>query len=69
MALCLKEGHFWGGFRMGCVFTPVWDTAVEKTVRDFYDTLPEKDQRRFVAVQARQLGHGGVKYMAEVVGC
>lgn len=69
MALYLKEGHFWGGFRMGCVFTPVWDTAVEKTVRDFYDTLSEKDQRRFAAVQARQLGHGGVKYMAEVVGC
>ena len=54
---------------MAFVFTPAWDTAVEKTVRDFYDTLSEKDQRRFAAVQARQFGYGGVKYVAEVVGC
>ena len=54
---------------MGFVFTKEWDTAVEKQVRDFSETLSEKDRRRFAAVQARQLGHGGVKYMAAVVGC
>ena len=53
---------------MGFVFTKEWDTAVEKQVRDFSETLSEKDRRRFAAVQARQLGHGGVKYMAAVVG-
>ena len=46
-----------------------WSAAVEQNVRDFYETLSEKDRRRFVAVQARQLGHGGVRYIAEVVGC
>jgi hypothetical protein len=50
-------------------FTKKWDAAIEQTVRDFYATLSEKERRRFAAVQARQLGHGGVKYMAKVVGC
>ena len=54
---------------MAFVFTKDWDAAVEKHVRDFSDTLSEKDRRRFAAVQARQLGYGGVKYMAAVVGC
>jgi hypothetical protein len=38
-------------------------------VRDFYQTLSEKDRRRFAAVQVRQLGYGSVRYIAEVVGC
>ena len=46
-----------------------WGAAVEKNVRDFYETLSEKDRRRFAAVQARQLGYGGVRAMAEVLGC
>ena len=54
---------------MAFVFTKAWEPAVEKNVRDLYDTLSEKEQRRFAAVQARQLGYGGVKYMARVVGC
>src|SRR5262249_24742757 len=31
-------------------------------------TLSEKDRRRFAAVQARQLGYGGVRGMAEGLG-
>jgi hypothetical protein len=31
--------------------------------------LSEKDRRRFAALQARQLGYGGVRSLAEVVGC
>jgi hypothetical protein len=54
---------------MAFFFTKAWDAAVEQNVRDFYDTLSEKERRRFAAVQARQLGHGGVKYMAELLGC
>ena len=46
-----------------------WEPSVEKNVRDFSLTLSEKDRRRFAAVQARQLGYGGVRYIAEVVGC
>ncbi len=54
---------------MAFVFANAWDVAVEQDVRNFHDTLSEKEQRRFAAVQARQLGHGGVKYMAKVLGC
>lgn len=45
------------------------DTAVEVNMRDFCATLSEKDQRRFAAIEARQLGHGGIKYVAELLGC
>jgi len=54
---------------MAVGFTKPWNAAVEKNVRDFYETLSEKDRRRFAAVQARQLGSGGVRSMAEVLGC
>lgn len=45
------------------------DAATEQNIRDFYSTLSEKDQRRFAAIEARQFGHGGIKYVAEVWGC
>ncbi len=45
------------------------DAETEQNVRDFYATLSEKDQRRFAAVESRQFGHGGIKYVAEVLGC
>jgi hypothetical protein len=54
---------------MACIVTKEWDTAIEKTLRDFYDTLSEKARRRCAAVPARQLGHGGVTYLAKVLGC
>jgi hypothetical protein len=34
-----------------------------------YQTLSEKDRRRYAAVEAAQLGHGGVEYVATVLGC
>ncbi len=46
-----------------------FDAATEQNMRDFSTTLSEKDQRRFAALEAKQLGYGGVKYVAEVLGC
>ena len=46
-----------------------FDQSVEAQTRNVYQTLSEKDQRRFAAIQARQLGHGGMRYIAEVLGC
>lgn len=43
--------------------------ATEQNMQDFFATLSEKDQRRFAALEARQLGYGGVKYTAEVLNC
>jgi hypothetical protein len=46
-----------------------FDEVVETHMRNVFETLSEKDQRRFAAIQARQLGHGGIGYVAEVLGC
>lgn len=35
----------------------------------FYDSLSEKDRRRYAAVEAVKLGHGGVEYIAQVLDC
>ncbi len=46
-----------------------FDKSVETQMQNVYQTLSEKDQRRFAAIQARQLGHGGMGYIANVPGC
>jgi len=46
-----------------------FDKATERDMRNFFATLSEKDQRRYAAIQARQLGFGGMEYIAEVLGC
>ena len=45
------------------------EVAGEQTMRDLFGTLSEKDQRRFAAFEAQQRGHGGIHYVAEVLGC
>jgi hypothetical protein len=34
-----------------------------------YDSLSEKDRRRYAAVEAEKLGHGGVQYVANLFEC
>lgn len=43
--------------------------AIERSLREFAATLTEKDRRRFAAVEAKQRGHGGIRYIARVIGC
>lgn len=38
-------------------------------MKAFYDSLSEKDRRRYAAVEAEKLGHGGIEYIASVLGC
>ncbi len=45
-----------------------FDEVVEKQTREVFETLSEKDKRRFAAIQAKQLGHGGMKYISEILG-
>lgn len=37
--------------------------------RQFFESLSEKDRRRFAAVEAERLGHGGIRRAAEELGC
>ncbi len=38
-------------------------------MKAFYDSLSEKDRRRYAAVEAEKLGHGGVEYISQVLCC
>ena len=38
-------------------------------MRAFYETLSEKDGRRFAVLEAKRLGYGGITYIADVLGC
>jgi len=45
------------------------DETTKRRMRSFFGTLSEKDQRRYAALEAQRLGHGGVAYIAGVLGC
>lgn len=42
---------------------------VEEFMVCFYNTLSEKDKRRYAAVEAKKLGHGSIKYISDLLGC
>jgi hypothetical protein len=42
--------------------------AVEDAMRTFFTSLSEKDRRRYAAVEAGKLGHGGLAYIAGLLG-
>jgi hypothetical protein len=46
-----------------------YNAAIEHSMRMFYTSLSEKDRRRYAAIEAAKLGHGGVDYVATVLGC
>ena len=54
---------------MAFAFQAQYPPDVAAQVQGFYATLSEKDRRRYAAVEARRLGHGGIDYVAEVLGC
>ena len=46
-----------------------YSTEIERDMKAFYDSLSEKDRRRYAALEAAKLGHGGTDYVATVLGC
>ena len=42
---------------------------IEQKMRAFFETLNEKDGRRYAGIEAIKLGHGGQKYISSVLGC
>ena len=52
------------------VSTTEWfDEVTKARMRGFFGTLSEKDQRRYAALEAQRLGHGGIQYVSEILGC
>jgi hypothetical protein len=54
---------------MAFVFQQQYEPPVEERMRAFWQTLSERDRRRFASLEAARLGHGGIEYVAEVLGC
>jgi hypothetical protein len=42
---------------------------IETKMQRLYGWLSEKDRRRYAAVEAAKLGHGGVEYIARLLSC
>ena len=42
---------------------------VEKHMVNLFNSLSEKDRRRYAAVEAEKLGHGGTAYIADLFHC
>ena len=42
---------------------------VERKMKQLFDWLSEKDRRRYAAVEALKLGHGGIEYLAQLFQC
>jgi hypothetical protein len=42
---------------------------VEKHMVNLFHSLSEKDRRRYAAVEAEKLGHGGTAYVASLFRC
>ena len=38
-------------------------------MKRLYESLSEKDRRRYAAVEAGKLGHGGNAYISHLLGC
>lgn len=46
-----------------------FSTENEIIMRRYYESLNEKDRRRYAGIEALKLGHGGQNYIAGVLGC
>jgi len=46
-----------------------YSSAIEQAMSTFFSSLREKDQRRYAAVEAKKLGHGGIEYISSLLGC
>jgi hypothetical protein len=42
---------------------------IEHSMRMSHDSLSEKDRRRYAAIEAAKLGHGGAEYISTLLGC
>ena len=50
-------------------FQRSYPPEIEDYMRHCFTSLSEKDRRRYAAVEAVKLGHGGITYIAQLFGC
>jgi hypothetical protein len=42
---------------------------VERRMKALYESLNERDRRRYAAIEADKLGYGGQAYISQLLGC
>lgn len=42
---------------------------IERKMKQLFTWLSEKDRRRYAAIEALKLGHGGIEYIAQLLSC
>ena len=42
---------------------------IEQQMINLYNSLSEKDRRRYAAIEATKLGHGGIRYICKIFEC
>ncbi|MDQ3248997.1 MAG: hypothetical protein M3Q45_07260 [Chloroflexota bacterium] len=42
---------------------------IEEQMKNLYQSLSEKDQRRYAAIEAKKLGYGGISYICRLFAC
>ena len=42
---------------------------IERKMKRLFDSLREHDRRRYAAIEAAKLGHGGLEYIVGLLGC
>jgi hypothetical protein len=55
--------------KLDAVMKRFYGRAVEEGMINFYDSLSEKDRRRYAAIEALKLPHGGHAYICKLLGC
>ncbi len=46
-----------------------YTVEIESRMVAFFNTLGERDRRRYAALEAIKLGHGGIAYISQLFGC
>jgi hypothetical protein len=46
-----------------------YKSNIEKSMKKFYDSLCERDKRRYAAIESTKLPHGGVNYISSLLEC
>jgi hypothetical protein len=46
-----------------------YTAEVERMMKRLFNSLKESDRRRYAAIEAAKLGHGGIEYIARVLEC
>src|SRR5664279_4941323 len=58
-----------GSSGSGGVVMEAYSAEVETKMKRLFGWLSEKDRRRYAAVEAAKLGHGGVEYVSRLLSC